>query len=58
MRPPVDPAAFTHAELDSEYTRTEAINQVGEALRTGNEVAIRSLAAELRMANKEECPLK
>ena len=47
----------THAKLEFGYTRTEVITKVGEALRTGNEAAIRALVAELRSANEGDCPL-
>lgn len=48
----------THAKLEFAYTRAAVINQVGEALRSGDEAAIRALAATLRAANEGECPLR
>lgn len=46
-----------HPKLEYPLTRTQVITRVGDALRGGDEAALRALAAELRAANQARCPL-
>ena len=47
-----------HIKIEYPRTRTQVLTQVSEVLRTGDEVAMRTLADELTAANEAGCPLK
>jgi hypothetical protein len=47
-----------HFKIEYPLTRTQVLARVGEALKSGDEAAMRGLAAELKAANEAGCPLK
>src|SRR5215210_100374 len=47
-----------HYKIEYPLTRTQVLARVGEALKNGDEAAMRGLAAELKAANHAGCPLK
>jgi hypothetical protein len=47
-----------HFKIEYPLTRTQVLNQVGEALKSGDEAVMRAFAAKLRAWNVTGCPLK
>jgi len=47
-----------HFKIEYPMTRTQVLTLVGEALKSGDEAAMRALAAELQAANAAGCPLR
>lgn len=47
-----------HFKIEYPLTRTQVLTRVGEAILSGNEAAMRALAAELQAANAAGCPLR
>jgi hypothetical protein len=47
-----------HFKIEYPLTRTQVLNRVGEALKSGDEAVMRAFAAELKAWNGAGCPLK
>jgi hypothetical protein len=47
-----------HPKIEYPLPRTQVLTRVGQALQTGDEAAMRGMAAELKAANEAGCPLK